>query len=74
VSQPAAAADGSAAAAAAPEEEGPLVNGLTVEQRFQLCRSIGEECITGECVRVLRYCVFWGVLCSEGGVLWAAAA
>lgn len=23
------------------------MNGLTVEERFQLCRSIGEECITG---------------------------
>jgi hypothetical protein len=41
-----------AAAAAAPDaaaEEGPLVNGMTVEQRFQLCRSIGEECISGGC-------------------------
>jgi len=36
-----------AAAAAAPVED-PMVNGLTVDQRFDLCRSIGEECITGK--------------------------
>jgi hypothetical protein len=24
-----------------------MVNGLTVEERFQLCRSVGEECISG---------------------------
>jgi hypothetical protein len=28
------------------------VNGMTVEQRFQLCRSIGEECISGVSGRV----------------------
>lgn len=28
--------------------EDPLVNGLTLEQRVQLCMSVGEECITGE--------------------------
>ena len=38
---------GTAAAAAAVEEQASLVNGLTLEQRFQLCRSIGEECVTG---------------------------
>lgn len=36
------------AAATAEEQDAPLVNGLTLDQRFQLCRSIGEECITGE--------------------------
>uniref|UniRef100_A0A383WM67 tyrosine--tRNA ligase n=1 Tax=Tetradesmus obliquus TaxID=3088 RepID=A0A383WM67_TETOB len=35
-----------AAAAAAAAEEAPLVNGLTLDERFQLCRSIGEECVT----------------------------
>ncbi|WIA44549.1 hypothetical protein OEZ86_007280 [Tetradesmus obliquus] len=34
------------AAAAAAAEEAPLVNGLTLDERFQLCRSIGEECVT----------------------------
>lgn len=33
-------------AAAAAAEEAPLVNGLTLDERFQLCRSIGEECVT----------------------------
>jgi hypothetical protein len=33
--------------AAAEDGESALVNGLSLEERFQLCRSIGEECITG---------------------------
>ncbi|KAF8060281.1 tyrosine--tRNA ligase 1 [Scenedesmus sp. PABB004] len=35
-----------AGAAAGGEEEAPLVNGMTLDERYQLCRSIGEECIT----------------------------
>eukprot|EP00878_Enallax_costatus_P003651 GHUV01003865.1.p1 GENE.GHUV01003865.1~~GHUV01003865.1.p1 ORF type:complete len:410 (+),score=121.69 GHUV01003865.1:293-1522(+) len=51
--------DGPAAAAAAAEpaaaaaDEGPLVNGLTLEERVQLCKSIGEECITENELREL---------------------
>jgi hypothetical protein len=36
-----------AAVQAAAEANAPLVNGMTLDERFQLCRSIGEECISG---------------------------
>eukprot|EP00882_Tetradesmus_deserticola_P017635 GHRQ01018895.1.p1 GENE.GHRQ01018895.1~~GHRQ01018895.1.p1 ORF type:complete len:311 (+),score=149.50 GHRQ01018895.1:557-1489(+) len=49
--QPAAAVAASSSSSTA--DEGPLVNGLTLDERFQLCRSIGEECVTESELREL---------------------
>ncbi len=46
--------DGPAAAApAAPAEEQPHPSGLTLEERYQLARSVGEECINEDELRNL---------------------
>lgn len=49
----AAPADGTAPAAPAPAEEKPHPSGLTLDQRFQLIRSVAEECISDEELRRL---------------------
>lgn len=41
------------AAAAAADPDDPMVNGMTVDERFRLVRSIGEECIQDDELRVL---------------------
>lgn len=38
---------------AAPAEEKPHPSGLTVEERFQLCRSVAEECVNDDELRKL---------------------
>lgn len=37
------------------DEQLPLVNGLTLQERFELCRSVAEECVSDqELLQLLR--------------------
>lgn len=53
VSDAAAAAGAPDAGAPAAEDDGPLVNGMTLDQRYALARSVGEECVTESELREL---------------------